>query len=196
MKKADQTRQMIVSKAAVLFNRQGVSGTSMSDIMEVTGLTKGGLYGNFKSKEELAEAAFEYAVNQVWDEISLRTKEIERVPDKLKAVVYFYKEHALSPPIEGGCPLLNAGAEFDYNHPTLLPKVKSSMEKWHQRLIKSLEKGIERKELKAELDKEQFASVFIACIEGGLLLSQVQKSKEAFSRIANHLIQQIESIQS
>ncbi|MEZ4982235.1 MAG: hypothetical protein R2769_11750 [Saprospiraceae bacterium] len=56
-----------------------------------------------------------------WDKISLRTKEIERVPDKLKAVVYFYKEHALSPPIEGGAHY-NAGAKFDYNHPTLLPR--------------------------------------------------------------------------
>ena len=48
MKKSDKTRQFIIDKAADLFNTQGYSGTSMADIMEVTGLSKGAIYGNFK----------------------------------------------------------------------------------------------------------------------------------------------------
>jgi len=70
-KKSDRTRALIVEKSASLFNRKGFHGTSLSDIMEATGLTKGGIYGNFKReglnkkgvKEEIALAAFEYNVN-------------------------------------------------------------------------------------------------------------------------------------
>ena len=50
MTKGEKTRQMIIEKAAPLFNKNGYAGTSLSDIMKVTGLAKGGLYGNFKTK--------------------------------------------------------------------------------------------------------------------------------------------------
>ena len=95
MKKSEKTRQFIVEKAAALFNTKGFYGTSMADIMEVTGLTKGGIYGNFKTdgadkkgvKEEIALAAFEHAVEVVKRTVGLRTRVIEDSLDKLKAVV-------------------------------------------------------------------------------------------------------------
>lgn len=43
MSKGDQTRQRIVSEAAALFNKQGSAGSSMADLMEATGLEKGGI---------------------------------------------------------------------------------------------------------------------------------------------------------
>jgi len=59
--KSDRTRQLIVEKAAHLFNVKGYAATSMSDIIEATGLAKGGIYGHFKSKEAIASEAFDYA---------------------------------------------------------------------------------------------------------------------------------------
>src|SRR5215475_5890925 len=61
MTKGDDTRREIVEKAAPLFNQKGFEGTSMSDLMRVTGLQKGGIYRHFSSKEELASEAFDYA---------------------------------------------------------------------------------------------------------------------------------------
>ena len=55
LSKAERTRQLIVQEAAVLFNQKGYAGTSMDDIMRATGLSKGGLYGNFKKKEDLEQ---------------------------------------------------------------------------------------------------------------------------------------------
>ena len=61
MTKGEQTRREIVEKAAPLFNQKGYEGTSLSDLMSVTGLQKGGIYRHFTSKEELATEAFDYA---------------------------------------------------------------------------------------------------------------------------------------
>jgi AcrR family transcriptional regulator len=97
MKKAEKTRQFIVDKAAVLFNQKGFSGTSMDDIMKATGLSKGGLYGNFNSKEEISVAAFDYAVEVVKKQVAMRTHIIENSLDKLKAVVYFAARRPPSP---------------------------------------------------------------------------------------------------
>jgi len=50
MGKAEQTRRMIIEKAAPIFNKKGYLGTSISDLTKSTGLTKGAIYGNFKDK--------------------------------------------------------------------------------------------------------------------------------------------------
>ncbi|HWZ04629.1 MAG TPA: TetR family transcriptional regulator, partial [Mucilaginibacter sp.] len=74
MTKAERTRQFIIEKAAPIFNKKGIAGTAISDIMEVTKLAKGGVYGNFESKEEICLEAFNYlttslgnAINQSMD---------------------------------------------------------------------------------------------------------------------------------
>ena len=61
MLKGEKTRERIVSKAAQLFNERGLEGTSLADLMEATGLEKGGIYRHFPSKEAVAVEAFEYA---------------------------------------------------------------------------------------------------------------------------------------
>ena len=133
--KAERTRNMIIEKSAVLFNQKGYSGTSMKDIMEATGLSKGGLYGNFSSKEEVAVAAFEKAVETVDDQVRIRTKVVENTLDKLKAVVYFYKERILDPPVEGGCPIQNTSVEADDSNPALRKRVIAVMDDWRERIV-------------------------------------------------------------
>jgi AcrR family transcriptional regulator len=52
-----RTRAKIVEGARVMFNRHGFEQVSIDDIMEHVGLTRGGFYNHFKSKDELyAEA--------------------------------------------------------------------------------------------------------------------------------------------
>ena len=59
MTKSERTRLFIVEKTAPLFNTKGFDGTTLSDLSEATGLTKGALYGNFADKDEIAvEALF------------------------------------------------------------------------------------------------------------------------------------------
>lgn len=69
--KGCKTRQDIITKALELFSVKGYFNTSINDILEATGLTKGGLYGHFQSKEALWEAAYDEAV-KIWREIIFR----------------------------------------------------------------------------------------------------------------------------
>ena len=61
MSKGEETRLRIVAEAAPLFNQRGYEGCSIQDIMDATGLEKGGIYRHFESKEELAAEAFDFA---------------------------------------------------------------------------------------------------------------------------------------
>jgi len=60
-RRANSPRNRSPRRPAPVFNTKGYAATSLSDLMEATGLQKGGLYRHFDSKEELAQEAFDYA---------------------------------------------------------------------------------------------------------------------------------------
>src|SRR5215468_8728800 len=85
--KGDETRQMILRRAAEVFNRKGYFGASMADIMQATGLEKGGIYNYFDSKDDLALEAFDYAVGLVRQELQGAIKDKRDAIDRLSAIV-------------------------------------------------------------------------------------------------------------
>jgi len=64
--KSDITRLAIIEKSAPIFNTKGYSATTMNDILLATGLTKGGVYGNFESKDQIAIEAFEHSIGKLF----------------------------------------------------------------------------------------------------------------------------------
>ena len=58
--KAEKTAAFIIETVAPIFNKNGYAATSISDITNATGLTKGAIYGNFTNKEDLAIKCFNY----------------------------------------------------------------------------------------------------------------------------------------
>src|SRR2546425_5085393 len=87
MSKGKQTRQRIVVEAANLFNRRGYKGSSLKDVMEATGLEKGGIYRHFSSKEELAAAAFDHAWGEAFEVRQYGLDSINNNVDKLKQLI-------------------------------------------------------------------------------------------------------------
>ena len=76
MRKGEQTRHKIIRKAAPIFNQRGYEGAALSDLMQATGLEKGGIYRHFESKQQLAGEAFDYAWKIVMDTRFEGTEEI------------------------------------------------------------------------------------------------------------------------
>ena len=82
-KKGEKTRRNIVEKSLQLFSVKGYYNTSISDILDATGLTKGGLYGHFPSKEDIWYAVYDEAVG-VWkgiafDDVRSTSNPLERI---------------------------------------------------------------------------------------------------------------------
>ena len=83
MSKGNQTRQNIIAETMRLFCVKGYYNTSINDILVATGLTKGGLYGHFASKEDLWYAVYDEALG-IWRKIVFRgiqssTDPLERI---------------------------------------------------------------------------------------------------------------------
>jgi len=170
MSKAEKTRQFIVEKTAPIFNKKGYAGTSISDMTEATGLTKGSIYGNFTNKDEVALAAFDHNLKTVSGHIRTEMERKKTIREKLLVYVDVYNNFRFFP--DGGCPILNTAVESDDTHPALKKKAVEAILSWKDRIVSLLQKGIESKEFKSALDPEQTALTIIATIEGGIMIAR------------------------
>lgn len=170
--KAERTRQMIIERAAPIFNKKGFSGTSMSDILAATGLAKGGLYGNFNSKEEIAREVFRYSFKIVYDNIVQEVVKEKSPLKRLLAICDYHRNYPKNSPLEGGCPVLNYGTEVDDTMPNLRRDVRAAMEKMLNDIFRIIEKGKAVGEVRKAVDSEKYAAFIYSQIEGAILLSK------------------------
>ncbi len=88
---SEQTRQRIIEAAAQLFARKGFYGTSIADLAQATGLTKGALYHHFENKDAIFFAVIE-AVRDAWREAVAR--DVLKAGDALTRLALLFDNHA------------------------------------------------------------------------------------------------------
>ena len=172
MSKAEKTRAYIVEKTAPLFNAKGYAGTSMSDLEEATGLTKGAIYGNFQNKDEVALAAFDYNLKQVTSRINEMVAQRQTAPDQLLAFVDFYRDHFGKGQYRFGCAIANTATEADDTHPRLRSRVNAGIVSWKKALVRIMEEGKAAGTIRSNVQSEVYADLFISLIEGGIVVSK------------------------
>nr|WP_295864967.1 TetR/AcrR family transcriptional regulator [uncultured Chitinophaga sp.] len=173
MNKAARTKQFIVEKTAPVFNEKGYAGTSLTDLTNATGLTKGSIYGNFVNKDEVALAAFEHNIRQVTDIIRQEKAKQETYRDKLLAYVHVYTNFLKHPFPAGGCPILNTATEADDTHPALKQRAAEAMSKWKDSVAHEITMGIRQGEFSPQTNPEQTALTIIAMIEGCIMITKL-----------------------
>lgn len=194
MGKATVTRQFIIGKTAPVFNTKGYNGTSLNDLTEATGLTKGSLYGNFENKEEIAIAVFHYSMEKVRETAQLRMGKAKSSKDKLLALLDFYSQYVFSSPIPGGCPLMNNAIDADDNHHFMKKAVAGEIKRTIDSIASLLIQGKKDGEFKSSINELEIAYLFFCSIEGAIIVSRVSSSETAMKNVANfnrNLLKQI-----
>lgn len=175
MKKGEMTRQRIIELAAPLFNQHGYVGCSMADIMEATGLEKGGIYRYFESKEALAAEAFKYALGETK---KARTDDIEHVSGALNKLRFVMDRFISEPsPIEGGCAMLNTAVDTDDGNLVLRGLVQQAFRDWRARLARIVQEGVHAGEIKPTCTPEELADTLVSVLEGALILSRLDGNR-------------------
>lgn len=193
MSKGEQTREMILERAAQLFSRQGYFGSSLSDIMQETGLEKGGIYNHFNSKEQLALEAFDYAFGLVQQRTREALSDKKHAIERLHAVLAVFERFVEDPPVVGGCPIMNTAIEADDAHPALRDRARGAMDNWRTTIHRIINKGIERGEVRSDVDADVVATLFITTLEGAIMLSRLYKDNTHMRRVVAHLTNYIET---
>jgi TetR/AcrR family transcriptional repressor of nem operon len=193
MRKGELTKAEIIRKSAVLFNKQGYAGAALSDIMAATGLEKGGIYRHFASKDELALAAFEYAVELVNERYRQALYGKRNAIERLQAIVDTFSELEEGHPISGGCPIMNTAIDSDDAHPALRARAEQALQAWRATLVQIVQSGIRRGEVRAGVDPAQVADVVIANLEGSLMMSRLLDDPAPVTHAARYLAEYFSS---
>jgi TetR/AcrR family transcriptional repressor of nem operon len=171
--KSERTRQFIIEKTAPVFNEKGFAGTSMTDLTEATGLTKGSIYGNFANKDEVAVAAFTYNFSRVTEYIKEKILAEEHAVNRLLVYPRVYRNFLRIPFLKAGCPILNTSTEADDTHPELRTAAAKALQFWKTSIENQVKRGITRAEIKADTDPQQLAVIIMSMIEGAVMQAKV-----------------------
>jgi TetR/AcrR family transcriptional regulator, transcriptional repressor for nem operon len=106
-----ETRRRIVEVAAEGFRANGIHATGLADVMASAGLSHGGFYRHFESKDELVAEACEAGLTGIVDVLNAAT-DGRSGDDGLNAVVDAYLSDAHRDAPERGCPLASMGSEL------------------------------------------------------------------------------------
>ncbi|WP_284641349.1 TetR/AcrR family transcriptional regulator [Paenibacillus silviterrae] len=187
MRKGENTKLRIIAQSAELLNRKGYLHAPVSEIMEATGLKKGGIYNHFESKEDLAREALSYAVQLLGHRLKEALSAEGTVTEKVLRFMQVSQELLLGVPIPGGCPVMNAAVEADDTSPELRELAKQAMDRMVSMVQRTLQDGIASGELKPELDTEALASVIVATMEGALMMSRLHGNDHHLRIAARHI---------
>ena len=111
--KAAENRERIIDIASKLFRERGFDGVGVADLMKSAGLTHGGFYGNFESKDDLIVKACTRALEQSLDTLKNAVENGGKDALNMIATAYLSPAHRDHP--GSGCAMAALGAEVARN---------------------------------------------------------------------------------
>lgn len=186
--KGQNTRQDIIAKALLLFSVKGYFNTSINDILEATGLTKGGFYGHFRSKEALWEAAYKEAA-RIWRGIVFSDiRETMNPIDRIRHLIDNDMRHYLGKEVfPGGCFFLNMLVELSGQSEEMKNRILKGFESV-ARLIALWLREAEKKGLIIRgLDHEEISSFILISLNGAAALYAATRDPLVWKRTIGQL---------
>jgi TetR/AcrR family transcriptional repressor of nem operon len=165
--KGDLTRQHILEKSMQLFSVQGYFNTSIDGIVKATGLTKGGLYGHFRNKEEIWYAVYDECV-RIWRGVVFRgVRPVSDPLGRIERVLENSLKHYLGGGIfAGGCFLFNALVEFAGQSPAMSNHVLKGFKAFAALLRVWLQEAEQQGVLRDGLDLDGIATFLVISMNG------------------------------
>jgi TetR/AcrR family transcriptional regulator, transcriptional repressor for nem operon len=196
MKKGIKTRAAILERSAPVFNTLGYAGASLQDLVRATGLQKGGLYNHYESKEALALATFDYAVEQFGARYTAAVDSADSATGKLLALAKAMLRNYEDPPVAGGCIVLNTAIESDDANPALRERAQIAMTKLLALIGSTVKAGKASGEFRPDIDPRETATLLVAIYEGALMLSKLYGERTHIQRAERHMTALIRSFRA
>ena len=187
-KDGSRTREQIIEESLQIFSVKGYFNTSITDILAATGLTKGGLYGHFASKEELWGAAYERAV-EIWKGIVF--KGARKIADPLvrieKVVENDLFRYCGAEVFAGGCFFFNMLVELSGQSETMSRRIRTGFMEFAGLLSSWLTEADRRGLLKKGVNHREAADFIVIAINGATALYTSSRDRRYLKETSNQL---------
>jgi AcrR family transcriptional regulator len=189
MSEASSTRKKMISGAADLLSRRGVSGTSLRDVVDYTGTPRGSLGHHFPGgKVQMLEEAIAFAADGVAIPLQLAMTD-KGVVLGLRTFIGWWRNVLVNSEFEAGCAVLAVavasltGTESSLDQPEKLrAQTHEVFVRWQSILADALgREGVSPK------DSRRLAVLAVAAIEGTVAMCRAARSLEALDDVQQEL---------
>jgi TetR/AcrR family transcriptional repressor of nem operon len=162
-----------VEVAAELFRKNGFHNTSLTQILKDAGITKGGFYFHFKSKEKLGDAVIDYMkdfwVHNVLDEVAKEKGALRRIERMFEIMTDTHENN-----IFHGCALLAVlTAEMMEVEQHFSERLRKIYADWKASIVEILEQGKREGLFKEQVNPDSLALLIIGSLQGTTMMAHL-----------------------
>lgn len=171
----------MIRSAATLFRERGVEGTAFADVLEHSAAPRGSVYHHFPGgKQQLAEEATRWAGELMAAGIAAALRD-EHPAAAIDHFVGLWRRVLEESDFAAGCPIVAAALEGDRS-PGAREAAAETFSEWRSLLADAfVEAGL------PPTEAGSMATLFIAAIEGAIVLARAQRSIEPLTEVAGEL---------
>ena len=176
-----QTRDRVLQAARRLVREGGVAALTLDDVERAAGVGRSQLYHYFEGRDDLIRAVVSTTVDMVLGSSADDLAELDSVAGIER---WFTRAETLCTEDGGvgGCPIGSlVGQLVERDEQTRMVLVEA-FNRWEAPLVTGLCRLRDRGELRADLEVDALADLIMACLQGGLLLSQVRRDPRQLHR--------------
>lgn len=188
-----ETRQRIVAAAAELMFDNGVAETTLEDIRAAAGVSGSQVYHYFEDKQALVRAVIDFQTDAVLDTQDEHLDRLDTMPG-LRAWRDFLVEHQRRLGCRGGCPIGALGAEVAETDAAARLAAARGLHRWEGRIRDGFRTMHARGDLPAGTDPNDLALAMLAVLQGGLLLTQLQRDTRPLEVALNAMLDRIQTL--
>ncbi len=172
--RGQRTRRRILAAAAAMIHDQGVSSTSLDEVLAASGTGKSQFYHYFADKDDLVREVLAYQLQEL---VAAQRHLLERLDtwDGIRAWFDFIIEWQRNRRLLGGCPIGSLAAEMADCDDRLRGDLVAAFEQWDAFLRRGLAAMQARGDLGDDADPDALAEATLASIQGGILLAKTKK---------------------
>lgn len=181
-----ETRRRILDVAAEAFADRGYAGTSLNDVLRASGVTKGGFYFHYPSKEALALATLRHKQEQwagvVMAAVMRRSRAIEQLDAMVQALCDLHEQDRACRAINRLC------TELGDEHPELRPQLGTQLTTWMDMVASVIRKGQDEGDIRPDVDPGIAAEIAVESFIGLETVSEALTGRADLRRRANDFL--------
>ena len=188
-----ETRQRILAAAAELMFENGVAETTLEDIRAAAGVSGSQVYHYFEDKQALVRAVIDYQTDAVLDVQGTHLDRLDTMAG-LRAWRDFLVDHQRRLGCRGGCPIGALGAEVAETDAAARLAAARGLRRWEGRIREGLRAMHARGDLPAQASPDDLALATLAALQGGLLMTQLQRETKPLEVALDAMLDRIQSL--
>lgn len=175
VKHKTNTKEKVIIATQELMTSRGYSATTVDEIIKYAGVSKGGFYHAFKSKEELTIVALEDYEEKGWEIVANGAyAEIEDPVERALAFVQFLEEKS-GELWAHGCLLGSISIEVANSHPSVINRIDELFDDFEKGIEVILAPALETKKI-TEVSGKDLSIHLLAVIEGSIITAKSHRN--------------------